>query len=247
MLFFLAVLIWSHLIPLHAENVMLFAAASLSDSLKAVAKEYEKSGADKIIFNFASSSILERQIEEGAPADIFFSADESHMDLLAKKALIDSSTRKSLLGNSLVVVVSLDSILQIVSAASLTNAEIKRIALGETRTVPAGVYAKRWLESKNLWATLEPRVIPCENVRAALAAVESGNADVGVVYKTDAGISRKAKVAYQVPEREAPSITYPVAMIQGSQRTLAAKKFLDYLSSSHARDVFVKSGFKLLP
>src|SRR5262245_5451450 len=170
----------------HATEINVFAAASLTDSLKEIAIAYEKTSGDKVVFNFGASSTLARQIEEGAPADIFFSADEAKMDGLQKKNLIDASTRKSRLGNALVVVVASDSQLQIGSAAALTNAAIKKLALAEPKTVPAGIYAKKWLEDAKLWSAIEPKLIPTENVRAALAAVEAGNVEAGVVYKTDA-------------------------------------------------------------
>jgi molybdate transport system substrate-binding protein len=226
-----------------AAEVMVFAAASLTDSLKQVAAAYEKQSGDKITFNLGASSTLARQIEEGAPADIFFSADEAKMDGLEKKGLIDTSTRKSRLGNSLVVVVAADSALQIQSASDLTNASVNKIALADPKAVPAGVYAKAWLEKQQLWPAIEPKVVPTENVRAALAAVESENVEAGIVYKTDADISRKVKVAYEVPAKDAPVISYPMALVRESKQPEAAKKFLQYLDSDDAAKVFEKFGF----
>jgi molybdate transport system substrate-binding protein len=229
----------------HAAEVMVFAAASLTDSLKEIAATYEKTSGDTIQFNLAASSTLARQIEAGAPADIFFSADEAQMNGLEKKGLIDPATRKSRLGNSLVVVVAIDSPLQIQSAGDLTNASINKLALGDPKAVPAGVYAKAWLEKQQLWTVVEPKVIPTENVRAALAAVEAGNVDAGVVYKTDAGISKKVKVAYEVPAADGPVITYPVALVKDAPQSAAAQKFLNYLDSPEAGDIFKKFGFTL--
>jgi len=228
-----------------AAEITVFAAASLTDSLKEIAADYEKSSGDKITFNFGASSTLARQIDAGAPADIFFSADESQMDGLAKKDLIDPATRKSRLGNSLVVVVAADSTLQINSAGDLTNATVKQIALADPKAVPAGVYAKAWLTRQQLWPAIEPKVVPTENVRAALAAVESGNVEAGVVYKTDAGISKKVKVAYEVPAKDAPDISYPMAVVKESKQPDAAKNFLNYLDSQEAGDIFKKFGFIL--
>jgi len=230
---------------LSAAEITVFAAASLTDSLKEIAARYEKQSGDKIVFNLGASSTLARQIEAGAPADIFFSADEAKMDGQAKKGLIDATTRKSRLGNSLVVVVAADSTLKIDSAAALTNAAIKRIALAEPKSVPAGIYAKAWLEKLQLWPAIEPKVVPLENVRAALAAVESGNVEAGVVYKTDASISKKVKVAYEVPIQDAPAISYPVALVKDSKQPDAAKKFLNYLDSQTAGDIFKQFGFLL--
>jgi molybdate transport system substrate-binding protein len=229
----------------HAAEITVFAAASLTDSLKEIAAAYGKNSGDKIVFNFGASSTLARQIEAGAPADIFFSADEAQMDGLAKKGLIDPATRKSRLGNSLVVVIPNDSTLQIKSANDLTNASVKQIALADPKAVPAGVYAKAWLEKFQLWPAIEPKVVPTENVRAALAAVASANADAGVVYKTDAAISKNVKVAYEVPRDESPDISYPMALVKSPQQPEAARKFLNYLSAEEAGQVFARYGFLL--
>jgi len=230
---------------LRAAELIVFAAASLTDSLKEIAAAYEKTAGDKITFNLGASSTLARQIEAGAPADIFFSADEAQMAGLAKQGLIDPSTRKSRLGNALVVVVATDSPLQIKSARDLTNATIKQLALADPKAVPAGVYARAWLTGQQLWPAIEPKVVPTENVRAALAAVESGNVEAGVVYKTDAGISRKVKTAFEVSAQDAPDIIYPMALVRESKQPDAAKKFLNYLDSQEAGDIFKKFGFLL--
>src|SRR5215831_16809211 len=142
-------------LPIRAAEVRVFAAASLTDSLKEIAAAYEKSSHDKIVFNFGASSILARQIEEGAPADVFFSADEAKMDALEKKGLILAGTRKSRLSNTLVIVVGTDSGFQIASPEELTNPLVKRIALADPRAVPAGIYAKEFLQKRNLWVALE--------------------------------------------------------------------------------------------
>jgi len=231
---------------LQAAEINVFAAASLTDSLKEIAARYEKQSGDKLVFNLGASSTLARQIEAGAPVDIFFSADEAKMDGLEKKGLIDVATRKSRLGNALVIVVASDSVLKIDSAYALTNAAVQKLALADPQAVPAGVYAKQWLEGLHLWLVIEPKVVPTENVRAALAAVESGNVEAGVVYKTDAGISKKVKVAYEVPAKDAPKISYPIALVKDSKQTAAAKKFLNYLDSKDAGDIFKKFGFVLL-
>jgi molybdate transport system substrate-binding protein len=240
-----SVLLLFAIVKIQAAEITVFAAASLTDSLKQIAADYEKSSGDKIIFNLGASSTLARQIEAGAPADIFFSADEAQMNGLAKLGLIDPATRKSRLGNTLVVVVTADSTLQINSASDLTNATVKQIALADPKAVPAGVYAKAWLTQQQLWPAIEPKVVPTENVRAALAAVESGNVEAGVVYKTDAGISKKVKVAYEVPAADAPDISYPMALVKDSKQPDAAKNFLNYLDSKEAGDIFKKFGFIL--
>ena len=228
---------------LRAAEVYVCAAASLTDALKEIAVAYEKESGDKLIFNFASSSVLARQIEEGAPADLIISADEAKLSELEKKGLLIPGTRKSILSNRLAVVVPLDSAISLTSAKDLTGQEIKRLALGEPKSVPAGIYAKEYLEKLGLWEKLADRIVPCENVRAALAAVESGNTEAGIVYKSDAMISKKVKTAFEVPEAEGPNISYPLAVIKDSKSADAAKKLAAYLDSKPAGIVFEKYGF----
>ena len=230
-------------VRLQASEVEVFAAASLTDALKEIAANYEKSGGDKIIFNFAASNTLEMQIKAGAPADIFFSADEAKMDDLGKSGLIDTKSRKDLLSNILVIVVPSDSSTTLTSASQLADSKIKKIALGETQSVPAGIYAKEYLQKIGIWDQISARVIPSENVRAALAAVETGNVDAGIVYKTDALHSQKVEIAYEVPVTEGPAVTYPVACVQGSKHAADAKKFLDYLAQPSSLKTFEKYGF----
>jgi molybdate transport system substrate-binding protein len=232
-------------IQLRAAPVTVFAAASLTESLQEIAAHYEKQSGDKIGFNFAASGTLARQIEEGAPADIFFSADETKADALEHKGWLVKETRKSRLGNSLVIVTVLDGP-AIHSPADLTNAAVQRVALGDPKIVPAGTYAKAYLEKNGLWSGVEPKMVPCASVRAVLAAVESGNIDAGVVYKTDAAISKTVKVAFEVPVADGPQITYPMALVAHAPNPAAAKKFLDYLAGSEAAAVFVRHGFIVL-
>jgi molybdate transport system substrate-binding protein len=217
----------------------------LTDSLKPIARAYEQNSGDRIVFNFGASSTLARQIEAGAPADIFFSADEAQMNTLARQSLIDPATRKDRLGNILVVIVPVDNSLVIQSASDLTNAGIKQIALADPQAVPAGVYAKAWLEHLHLWPAVQLKVVPTENVRAALAAVASGNVDAGMVYKTDAAISKQVRIAFEVPPADGPDIRYPMARVKGSPQPEAAKRFLNYLSSKEAGQVFTRYGFLL--
>jgi molybdate transport system substrate-binding protein len=227
-------------------ELQVFAAASLTDALREIAPEYEKSSGDKLVLNLGASSTLARQIQEGAPADLFLSADEAKMDGLEKRKLLLAGTRKSILSNTLVVVVPVDSNLKIGKPADLAMPSIRAIALAEPQSVPAGIYAKEYLRKQGLWTKVIDRLVPTENVRAALAAVESGNVDAGIVYKTDAGISKRVKIAYEVPKAESPSISYPFAVLAGSEHKEAAKKLLAYLESPPALAVFRKYGFLLL-
>jgi molybdate transport system substrate-binding protein len=226
-----------------ADEVEVFAAASLTDALNEIAATYEKSGGDKIIFNFAASNTLDMQIKAGAPADIFFSADEAKMDDLEKNGEVVKGTRKDILSNSLVIVVPVDSSVILTSAAQLADPKIQKIALGQPQSVPAGIYAMEYLQKIGIWEQVEARVIPTESVRAALAAVETGNVDAGIVYKTDALHSKKVKVAYAVPVADGPAIAYPAALVQGSKNAASAKKFLDYLGKGSSLKIFEKYGF----
>ena len=231
---------------LYGSEITVFAAASLTDTLKATAAAYERQSGDKILFNFGASSLLERQIEAGAPADIFFSADEAKMDALENKGLILKETRESRLSNSLVIVTAAESGIKINSPAELADAKIRRIALADPKAVPAGVYAKAYLEKENLWSAVEAKIVPTDNVRAALAAVESGNIEAGIVFKTDAAISKKVKVAYEVPLKDSPKISYPMAVTSNSKSVESAKKFEEYLNSDDAAKIFEKYGFIVL-
>lgn len=234
-------------LSLRAVELNIFAAASLSDALKEIARTYEPATGDKLHYNLAASSALARQIKEGAPADVFFSADEAKMDDLTKAGLIAAETRRSVLSNTLVIVVNADHGATITAPADLAKPAIGRVALAEPQTVPAGIYAKEYLQKSGLWEKISARVVPTENVRACLAAVEAGNADAGIVYKTDALISKKVKIAYEITMTEGPRISYPLAVVKESKNAEAARKFAVYLSSAEARAIFTKYGFLAAP
>lgn len=227
-----------------AAELHVSAAASLTDALKEIAPAYEKATGHRLVLNLGASSTLARQIQEGAPADLFLSADEKKMDALEKQGLLLAGTRRSVLSNTLVVVVPVDSSLRITGPRDL--ASVQSLALAEPRTVPAGIYAREYLQKKGIWDRIAGRLVPTENVRAALAAVESGNVDAGIVYRTDAGISKGVRIAYEVPKAEAPDISYPFAVLAGSGRKEAACRLLDYLVSPPALAVFRRYGFLLL-
>jgi len=228
-----------------AVTVNVFAAASLTESLKEIAGAYEKESEDRVVFSFGASSTLARQIEEGAPADIFFSADEAKMDALEQSELIDKTTRRTRLSNTLVIVVAAEGGASVRSPQDLAAPRVKRIALGDQRAVPIGIYAREYLEHLGLWKAIEPKVVTTENVRAALAAVETGDADASIVYKTDAMVSEKVRVAFAVPPADGPRISYPMALLRAAKEPEAAKKFLDFLASKTAGQIFQKHGFLL--
>jgi len=232
--------------PVLAAEVSVFAAASLTDALKQLAGSYRRYSGDQAIFNFGASSMLARQIQEGAPADAFFSADEAKMDELDKRGLLLNGTRRSLLSNILVIVVASESTLKIASPEDLAAPLVKRVALADPKAVPAGVYSKEFLQKRKLWTAIAGKVIPTENVRAALAAVESGNVDAGMVYKTDAAITARVKVVCEVPASEGPAISYPVAVLRDARNISAARRFVEYLSSPDATQVFQHYGFIVL-
>lgn len=229
-----------------AATITVFAAASLTDSLKEIAASYEKTTADRVLFNFGASSMLARQIQEGAPADIFFSADEAKMDALDKQDLLLKGTRKNRLSNTLVIIVAADHPPALASPQDLAGNAVGKIALADPVAVPAGIYAKACLEKLHLWSAVSSKVVPTDNVRAALAAVESGNVDAGMVYKTDTAISKKVKIACEIPAADAPPITYPMAVLKDSRQPAAARQFLDHLASAEAGRVFQKFGFIVL-
>ncbi len=234
-------------LPLRAAELTVHAAASLTDAMKELAPAFERANpGDKLLFNFGASSQLARQIKEGAPGDVFFSADEAQMDGLDKAGLLAPGTRANLLGNTLVVVVPADGQLPVASAADLAKPEFKRLAVAEPNTVPVGVYTKEYLTKLGLWESILPKVVPTDNVRAALAAVESGNVEAGTVYKTDALISRKVKIAYEVPAAEGPKIRYPLAALKDSKNPAQSAKLLSFLGGTEARAVFARYGFTLL-
>jgi molybdate transport system substrate-binding protein len=234
-------------LSLRAVELNVFAAASLSDALKEIAKSYEPANGDKLRYNFAASSALARQIKEGAPADVFFSADEAKMDDLAKANLIAVDTRVTLLSNTLVIVVNADGGAAIKAPDDLAKTSVGRIAVAEPQSVPAGIYAREYLQKVGLWKKVIDKVVPTENVRACLSAVEAGNADAGIVYKTDALISKKVKVAYEVTVTEGPKISYPLAVVKDSKNAEAARKFAAHLGSAEARAIFIKYGFLTAP
>ena len=167
-----------------ADEIFVSSAASLTDALKEVAARFEKQTGTKVVLNFGASSLLARQIEENAPVDVFISADEAQMDRVQKE--IAPESRTDLLTNKLVVIVRQDSALHLDNLEDLVKPECGRIALADSKAVPAGVYAREVLTKAGLWEKVEAKVVPTENVRATLAVVEVGNADAGFVYKTDA-------------------------------------------------------------
>ncbi len=224
-------------------EVTVYAAASLRNVLEELAPALERATRVKLVFNFGASNDLARQIEAANKADVFFSADESWMDHLAKAGMIDPGSRRSLLSNRLVVVAPQDSILRIGSARDVAAPAVRRLSLANPDAVPAGKYAKAWLEQAGQWETLRERVVPALDVRAALAAVESGAVDAGIVYRTDAAISRRVRVLHEVSPSEGPPISYAIAAVAERRHVGRARAVVSWLAGPEASPAFNRFGF----
>jgi molybdate transport system substrate-binding protein len=229
-----------------ADDIVVSAAASLTDALEQIGRAYQFKSKNRVKFVFASSSTLARQIEAGAPADVFFSADVQTMDALERNGRLEPGTRKQLLSNQLVIIVPADLPTVVNSPEDLLDPRVRKIALAEPSSVPAGVYSKTYLESLGLWDKVKPKVVPVLDVRATLASVESGNVEAGLVYKTDAAGSRRVKTVFEVPIGKGPKIIYPVAILKESENKAAAKEFLNVMVSPSGLDAFKRYGFVVL-
>jgi molybdate transport system substrate-binding protein len=174
--------------------------------------------------------------------DLFISADEAQMDAVATAGQLDTASRVDLLSNQLVIIMP-PGAKPIASPKDLTGATVRHIALADPAAVPAGVYAKRYLESLGLWSGIAPKVVPTLDVRAALAAVDAGNADAAFVYRTDAAMAHEAVTVFQVPIADGPPIVYPAAIVKNAPHAAAARAFLTYLRAPNARAVFEHFGF----
>jgi len=228
-----------------SDSVTVFAAASTTNALNDIANIFQIKKQGKVTHSFASSSTLAKQIVNGAPANVFLSADEKWMNYLAEKNMIEPNTRLNLLGNSIVLIAPSDANVKTTIGPQFDPAGLLgdgRLAMGDPAHVPVGTYAKQALEKLGVWAAVEPKLARAKDVRAGLALVERGEAPLGVVYSTDAAISNKVKVVGVFPEDSHPSIVYPVALVRG-RATPAAKRYLEFLKSPEARDVFRKYGF----
>ena len=232
-----------------AESLTVFAAASTTDVTTTIVSLFNEKESANTVASFAASSTLAKQIENGAPADIYISADQKWMDYLAERKCIDPATRFSLLANSIVMIAPADAELEAFELAP--NFDLKgllggeRLAMGDPDHVPAGRYGKAALVQLNIWQDVENLVARAATVRAALALVERNEAPLGIVYATDAAISQKVKIIGRIPEAYQPAISYPVAIVSG-RTTPVAEKFIVFLKSEQARDVFIKAGFTVL-
>jgi molybdate transport system substrate-binding protein len=233
--------------PALAAPPTVLAAASLTDAFTAVGDAWKEKGHEAPVFSFAGSSALAQQIESGAPAAIFASADETWMDELASKDLIVPESRVSPVGNSVVLIAPADSALGPVTIDASLDLEgllgaDGRIALADPDSVPVGRYAKESLAHLGLWAAAEPRLARTDDVRAALALVETGEVPVGIVYSTDAAISDKVKILGTFPAETHTPVTYPFALIRGADDA-DARAFFDFLTSEEGLAIIESYGF----
>ncbi|GGJ12502.1 molybdate ABC transporter substrate-binding protein [Paenibacillus hunanensis] len=220
------------------------AAASLTDSLKEIQALYAKKYPNVILtFNFGASGTLQKQIEQGAPADLFLSAGSKQMKALVDEKLISADRTVNLLTNELVLVVPKDSTTSITSIADLKGDSIKRLAIGTPESVPVGMYAKQVLEKSGEWDTLQPKLVQTKDVKQVLSYVETGNADAGFVYKTDALESQGVKIAFTASEDSHDPIVYPIGVLSSTTHREDAALFYAYLQTQEALDVFAKYGF----
>ncbi|MFD0713180.1 molybdate ABC transporter substrate-binding protein [Paenibacillus sp. GCM10027626] len=226
-------------------DLLVSAAVSLSDSLEEIKTVFEKKQPKvKIHFNFGASGALRQQIEQGAAVDLFLSADEKNMKLLVDQDLIDINRQSALLGNELVVVVPAESTNRIEHIQDLLRDSFKHVALGEPRIVPAGTYAEEALRFSQQWDALKDKAVFGNNVRQVLAYVETGNADAGFVYKTDALSSDKVKMAYIVDQAAYSPILYYVGTAKDTKHTKQAQAFYEFLLDTEAQSIFQKYGFR---
>jgi molybdate transport system substrate-binding protein len=226
-------------------EITVYAAASLTNALGDIAEHYRQAFGMRIKLSFAASSALAKQIEQGAPADLFASADTKWMDYLEGKGKIDRDTRKNLLGNSLVLVAPRGTRLDVKmqKGFDFAGAFSGKLCTGNTESVPVGAYAKEALGSLGWWDKIQYRIVGTEDVRAALTLVERGECDAGIVYATDAKQSKKADLIATFPEETHSAIVYPFALVTQSGE---AKAFLRYLESEQSTRLFAAYGFKRL-
>jgi len=232
----------------HAQELTVFAAASLTDAMQDISAKWVAAGHQPLRLSFGSSSTLARQIEQGAPANLFASADEKWMDYLADKKLLAADTRKDLLGNDLVFVVPADKPMHVTIDKSFNLMGLLgangRLATGDPAHVPVGIYAEQALKALGMWDSVSPRLANTEDVRAALLLVERGEAPAGIVYATDAAASKAVMIAGTFPADSHDPVSYPFAVTKSGDDA-ESRALLAFLTTAPARAVFVQRGFKV--
>jgi molybdate transport system substrate-binding protein len=237
-------------LPARAQStdLVIFAAASLKNALDEVNTQWQKETGKKAVISYAASSALAKQIEQGAPAQVFISADLDWMDYLAGKNLIKADTRSNLLGNRIVLIAPKDKAQPIDIKAGFDLAKVLgegRLSMANVESVPAGKYGKAALEKLGVWASVSGRIAQAENVRAALLLVSRGEAPAGIVYQTDAAADPNVKIIGTFPEDSHPPIIYPIALTANASHP-DATAFLAYIRSAKAKPVFEAQGFTVL-
>ncbi|HEY9066644.1 MAG TPA: molybdate ABC transporter substrate-binding protein [Burkholderiaceae bacterium] len=226
-----------------AQQLTVSAAASLTDAFKEIGQKFEASKPGTTLrFNFAASGVLIQQIAQGAPVDIFASADQATMNRGVEQKLIAPGTRRDFAANSVVLIVPAQGGLDLKTVGDLAKPEVKRVAIGKTETVPVGRYTRQVLDSANLWSALAPKFVQADSVRQVLDYVARGEAEAGFVYRTDAAImADKVKVALTASGHT--PVTYPVGVVAESRQKALAQDFVAYLASPPAQEVLVRFGF----
>lgn len=225
--------------------ITVFAAASTTNAVEEIREAFIRTTGIHVQTNYAASSTLAQQIIHGAEADVFISANVGWADRVEKGAT--SLRRRNLLGNRLVIIVPSDSRLALETPEALVQEDLEHLALGDTDSVPAGKYAKEALTKLGLWDRLESKVVPGKDVRHALMYVETGAAEAGIVYATDAVVSKKVKVVAEISADLTEPVVYPVLLLKGRTKTAVAAEFYDYLGSPEATRIFKKFGFDVIP
>ncbi|MGL4608040.1 MAG: molybdate ABC transporter substrate-binding protein [Eubacteriaceae bacterium] len=227
-----------------SEIINVSGAASLTEALQEIKIAYEKRSDDAIQFNFGGSGSLQKQIQEGAPCDLFISASVKNINALEAEGLIETSTRKNLLGNTLVLVASQEKAKE-VEFDKLTKETISSIAIGEVETVPVGNYAKQSLITMGIWNNVQEKLIYGKDVKQVLEYVETGNADCGFVYKSDTRKMKSGMVVAEVPKSDHDPIVYPSALTRDGSSKEHVKKFYDFVQSPEATAIFENYGFSV--
>ena len=246
--FLLLILGSAHAADSQQPTLLVFAAASLTNGLEDIGSAYTRGTGQSVKFSFAASSVLARQIEAGARADVFFSADLEWMDYLEARNLIDRKSRREVLGNRLALIAPADSKVELKVAPNFPLAAALgkgRLAVGDPDYVPVGRYARSALTKFGVWKDVDDHLARADNVRSALAFVARGEAPLGIVYETDARTENKVRIIDVFPTGSHPPITYPAATTAGAKP--GAQRFLDFLQGAAARAIFVRYGFVTLP
>lgn len=225
-----------------AVTLTISAAASLNESLTEIKKEFEKEHSDiKLLINFGGSGALQQQIKQGAPVDLFFSADRKTFTELIEKDLIDKEKQGDIVENNLVLIIPNDS--QLNSMSDLIEDEVQKVAIGTPESVPAGQYAKETMQSYDLWDSIQTKLVLAKDVRQVLTYVATGNVDAGFVYNTDALNSDKVKVVERIAEKHHSPILYPIGVVKSTNYSEEATLFYNYLKTDSAKKIFEKYGF----